>query len=234
MNNEKTGKLIKELRTEKGMTQKELAEKIQVSNAAVSKWENGHGFPDISLLEPLSEALDISITELINGERSLTPPAKEETTLIKDIIHLSEAERKRKLDRDFTITGVVVTLILFLGCSAIQYLWQHQNEPVSIPLVLPAILPLLFGLLAWILPIAYIFQSKRKSSSRIGISSSLSFFFCAAALWFPILNIDLLMRNRETGTVQDIIWGYNFGSIFLLMVTIILNLLAYRIYKSRT
>ena len=41
MNNEKTGKLIKTLRTEKGMTQKELAEKIQVSNAAISKWENG-------------------------------------------------------------------------------------------------------------------------------------------------------------------------------------------------
>ena len=47
MDNEKTGKLIKTLRIEKGITQKELAEKIQVSNATVSKWENAHGFPDI-------------------------------------------------------------------------------------------------------------------------------------------------------------------------------------------
>ena len=50
----KTGNLIKELRTEKELTQKELAEKLNVSTAAVSKWENGKGFPDISLLEPLS------------------------------------------------------------------------------------------------------------------------------------------------------------------------------------
>ena len=49
MDNEKTGMLIKTLRMEKGITQKELAEKIQVSNATVSKWENAHGFPDISL-----------------------------------------------------------------------------------------------------------------------------------------------------------------------------------------
>ena len=144
MNNKKTGKLIKELRTEKGMTQKELAEKIQVSNAAVSKWENGHGFPDISLLEPLSETLNISIAELINGERSFTPQKEEETTLIKDIIQLSESERKRRVANSSLITGIFSILILILGCSGIQYLWYYQNEPLPIPIFLPAILPLLF------------------------------------------------------------------------------------------
>ena len=66
----KTGNLIKELRTEKGLTQKELAEKLNVSTAAVSKWENGKGFPDISILEPLSAELGISITELVKGEKT--------------------------------------------------------------------------------------------------------------------------------------------------------------------
>ena len=50
------------------MTQEDLAEKLYVSGKAVSKWENGQGFPDISLLEPLAKALDISVTELLSGE----------------------------------------------------------------------------------------------------------------------------------------------------------------------
>ncbi|MCR4807099.1 MAG: helix-turn-helix domain-containing protein [Lachnospiraceae bacterium] len=63
-----TGAVIKRLREKKKMTQEELAEKIYVSGKAVSKWETGQGFPDISLLEPLAEALDISVIELLSGE----------------------------------------------------------------------------------------------------------------------------------------------------------------------
>ena len=67
MDNYITGATIKRLRENKKMTQDELAEKIFVSNKAVSKWENGHGLPDISLLEPLAKALDISVIELFSG-----------------------------------------------------------------------------------------------------------------------------------------------------------------------
>ena len=63
-----TGAVIKKLREGKKMTQKELAERIHVSGKAVSKWETGAGFPDISLLEPLAEALGISVIELLSGE----------------------------------------------------------------------------------------------------------------------------------------------------------------------
>ena len=49
------------------MTQEELAEKIYVSGKAISKWETGHGFPDISLIEPLAKALDVSVIELLSG-----------------------------------------------------------------------------------------------------------------------------------------------------------------------
>ena len=62
-----TGATIKRLRENKGFTQDELAQKIFVSNKAISKWENCHGLPDISLLEPLSKALDISVIELFSG-----------------------------------------------------------------------------------------------------------------------------------------------------------------------
>ena len=63
-----TGAVIRKLRESKNMTQEELAEKIYVTGKAVSKWENGQGFPDISLIEPLSKALDISVIELLSGE----------------------------------------------------------------------------------------------------------------------------------------------------------------------
>jgi desulfoferrodoxin (superoxide reductase-like protein)/DNA-binding XRE family transcriptional regulator len=63
-----TGAVIRKLRERKKMTQEELAEKVYVSSKAVSKWETGQGFPDISLLEPLAKALDISVIELLSGE----------------------------------------------------------------------------------------------------------------------------------------------------------------------
>ncbi len=63
-----TGAVIKKLRENKKMTQEDLADRIYVSSKAVSKWETGQGFPDISLLEPLAQALGISVIELLSGE----------------------------------------------------------------------------------------------------------------------------------------------------------------------
>ena len=63
-----TGAVIKKLREKQKMTQEELADKIFVTGKAVSKWETGQGFPDISLVEPLAKALGISVIELLSGE----------------------------------------------------------------------------------------------------------------------------------------------------------------------
>ena len=69
MEYEKTGKLIQALRKEKGLTQMALSEKLGVTDRAVSKWERGKSFPDVSMLKPLAEALDVSVSELLDGER---------------------------------------------------------------------------------------------------------------------------------------------------------------------
>ncbi len=63
-----TGSTIRRLREKKGYTQKQLAEKLAVSDKAVSKWESGRGLPDISLIEPLAKQLGVSLTELFSGE----------------------------------------------------------------------------------------------------------------------------------------------------------------------
>ncbi len=68
MNHYITGKMMKELREKKHLTQLELATILHVSDKTVSKWETGKGLPDISLLQPLAEALSVSMIELMNGE----------------------------------------------------------------------------------------------------------------------------------------------------------------------
>ncbi|MCQ2475830.1 MAG: helix-turn-helix domain-containing protein [Clostridia bacterium] len=62
-----TGAMIKRLREERKMTQNQLAEKLNISDKTVSKWENAKGYPDISLIEPIAEALGISVMELLSG-----------------------------------------------------------------------------------------------------------------------------------------------------------------------
>ena len=69
MNTYVTGTTIKNLREERHLTQAELAEKIGVSSKTISKWETARGLPDITLLQPLAQALGISVIELMNGEQ---------------------------------------------------------------------------------------------------------------------------------------------------------------------
>ena len=67
MNQYVTGEVIKEMRKQKNMTQLQLADHLGVTDKTVSKWENGKGYPDIALLEPIADAFQISVTELISG-----------------------------------------------------------------------------------------------------------------------------------------------------------------------
>lgn len=69
MDQVKIGKFIAVLRKEKGMTQEQLGAKLGVTNKTVSRWENGNYMPDVEMLSLLSNELDVSINELISGER---------------------------------------------------------------------------------------------------------------------------------------------------------------------
>lgn len=71
MNPYVTGSLIKRFREKEGMTQADLATRLQVSDKTISKWETGKGYPDISLLEPIAEAFRISVAELLTGDVAL-------------------------------------------------------------------------------------------------------------------------------------------------------------------
>lgn len=68
MNQYITGAVIKQLREKQNITQLQLADKLGVSDKAVSKWETGRGYPDVTLLQPIADALSVSVAELLSGE----------------------------------------------------------------------------------------------------------------------------------------------------------------------
>ena len=116
MDAEKIGKFICKLRTDKNLTQSQLAERIQVTNKAISRWERGVGFPDISLLEPLSNELDISILELLKGEylnKSVQAEKDDINILLETLIKINKDYKNRKSMTLF-ILFFIFLLIIFI------------------------------------------------------------------------------------------------------------------------
>ncbi len=121
MDNMKTGALIAQMRKEKGMTQKALADSIGVSNAAVSKWETGKGFPDISMLEPLSNALGLTVSEILAGERLEDTSLSD--TLVRDMADISSKEQAQKA-KLYNWLIAITTAVLYLTVSLITGRWE--------------------------------------------------------------------------------------------------------------
>ena len=119
MNQEKIGKFIAKLRKEKNMTQEQLAEKMGVSINAVSKWERGISFPDVSLYKKLCNELNISIEELINGEKDSSESAKEKA-LITSIKERENVKKKsKKLFVILSITFfIIISFLIFYNLKA--------------------------------------------------------------------------------------------------------------------
>ncbi|MBO4928442.1 MAG: helix-turn-helix transcriptional regulator [Clostridiales bacterium] len=117
MDKERTGQLITELRKEKGLTQKQLADALHVTDKAVSKWERGLSFPDISLLEPISEILGVSIMEILAGERQEetdTISREEAQMLVNASVELSDEEIRHKKERSRLIIIILIVALLLL------------------------------------------------------------------------------------------------------------------------
>ena len=99
MDAEKTGALIAAARSGQDMTQRELASKLHISPTTVSKWERGKGSPDVSLLEPLAEALGLTLAELFRGERAESGPAPDVEALLADSLRLAALTRRQRYAR---------------------------------------------------------------------------------------------------------------------------------------
>ena len=119
MDNEKMGQFISELRKSHQMTQKELAEKLDVSDKAVSKWERGLSCPDISLLAPLSNLLNITTTELLNGERA-DPRAENVNTSVVNALEYVGKTAKSKVKLIQSILAAAFSIAILLGIFVVS------------------------------------------------------------------------------------------------------------------
>ena len=119
MNQEKIGKFISELRKEKNLTQEELASKLGITKNAVSKWERGLSMMDVSLLKPVCDILEISIVELLNGERIKQDDLKIKTDdTLKNTIEYSNKQIKNSRIKSIILTSLVIAIMcvgLFFG-----------------------------------------------------------------------------------------------------------------------
>lgn len=113
MDQELTGKFIAQLRKEKNLTQKELADRLGISDKTVSKWETGNGMPDVSLLQPLCEELSVNLNELLSGERlsdeSYSGKAEENMMNLAKEVQEGKADRKKA-----GMTGFICGILVFL------------------------------------------------------------------------------------------------------------------------
>ncbi len=128
----KIGKFIAELRKEKGMTQLELANRLGITDRAVSKWENGRGLPDLSLIKPLCEELSISINELLSGERIQEDrfTEKAEENIISTIEYSDKNIKYIKKVFFFILAAIMIFLLLLGSCYGIDINRMRHNQPV--------------------------------------------------------------------------------------------------------
>lgn len=143
----KTGKFIATLRKEKDLTQEQLGEKLGVTNKTISRWENGNYMPDIEMLSLLSKEFDVSINELISGERLLLDDFKKAAdnnlvaALNSSTFTLKEkiAFFKKKWLREHIAT-IVLCIVVWIGIM----LWVALNNSYALLGAIGSVLAMLF------------------------------------------------------------------------------------------
>lgn len=188
MDAHKLGRFIAENRKAKGMTQRDLAIKIEVTDKAVSRWERGMGFPDISTLEPLAEALDVSLLELIKCERIAEEPLgvnETENVVLStlDIAVAQNLEERRKVF--FALAAALVFSLSILVFDATGGCMQ-----ILVFILIGAFFPLMGAFSGILLLICGIWRKlHHKSAKNFFLACGCSFVILIA---FCIANIILI------------------------------------------
>ena len=165
----KTGKFIATLRKEKELTQEQLGEKLGVTNKTISRWENGNYMPDIEMLSLLSKEFDVSINELISGERLLLDDFKKAadnnlvTALNNSTFTLKEkiAFFKKKWLREHIAT-IVLCIVVWIGIM----LWVALNNSYALLGAIGSILALLFYIVLYNRMMAYVENNAYRATSN--------------------------------------------------------------------
>lgn len=207
MDNEKFGKFIKELRLKNKMTQKELGEKLHITDKAISKWERGISIPDISVLNDIAEFFHVSVSELINGEygRADIDVEKAVEEAIKNVTLEKEEHKKRiKLIKN----GVKITFtILFIISFIIQSVYLFVMKIKGYEYIVDSIFYFLNEILIISIFMMLIDCFKKKNITKIII--------CIIFIVLTIINI-IFMYNNTFNTKYKISFSRDFSNQIVL------------------
>lgn len=178
MDAKKFGEFIADRRKENNMTQAELAAKISVTDKAVSRWERGLGFPEISTIEPLADALGVSVLELMKSESLTTDTVtnREAAEMVIDALNVIEQQRKQELRNTALIFRLLALLaVFFLLLDSVD--WQAEKlvftlAGVAFPLFCVCGLVVLLGYGLW----------RRANGKTCGRTLMLALFLLCALL----------------------------------------------------
>ena len=147
MDAKKFGTFVQARRKTLGMNQTELAEQLHVTAKAVSRWERGIGFPDIKLLQPLADALGVTIAELLHGERIQEPLSKEEASSLvsQTVQQLQEQEQLSWKRRLLLYLGNTLLFLAYAFLYILAYNYPWQNRWLVVPIIFIAVYGFHYG-----------------------------------------------------------------------------------------
>ena len=128
MDQKKIGLFLKMLRNEKGLTQEQLAEKLNVSNRSVSRWETGSTLPDISLIIELADYYKVDIKELVEGERKSEIMNKESTETFDKIAEYSVERKKSQLQKFRIFTEILIVIGIIISLTLAKFVADNTAQ----------------------------------------------------------------------------------------------------------
>lgn len=212
MDTQKIGKFIAQQRKELGLTQAELAEKLHVTDKAISRWERGVGLPDINMLEPLAEALNVNLIELVQAKKAIeeTISIQEAETIVLDTIQISTKG-------ETTRTIGILTLGLF-GMISFFLSWLLITDGSIVAYSVGSIVT---GLIAWAAPM---WQMTLAKTSKIIASGIISLGSALTSLTIQFFQIAQEVATRDFAAIEDTIPTLCLVVVFFSTTTLILNL----------
>lgn len=132
MDAKRTGSFIAEMRKQNNMTQAELAAKLQVTDKAVSRWERGVGYPDITLLEPLAGQLGVTVLDILRGEKTFPDKMTGEETeqTVAETVRLAAVQRRQAVRR-----VILLAIVMLIGAAMLIWgilWWTSQQSALKI------------------------------------------------------------------------------------------------------